>query len=93
MSGKTLPLIEPGNVLREFSSTEAATLVIQWLDVFGANRDGVNAKAYLWHIFSGARYPSLSGETAREEYVKQVGAEFVVLSNNRKTAFVTDAFG
>jgi len=91
MTRKTLPLIEPGKVLREFTSTEVATLVAQWLDVFGANRDGVNAKAYLWHIFSGARYPALSGEAAREEYVKQIGAEFVVLSNDRKTAFVTDA--
>jgi hypothetical protein len=80
MTRKTLPLIEPGNVVREFTSTEVATLVAQWLDAFGANRDGVNAKAYLWHIFSGARYPS-----------KQIGAEFVVLSNDRKMAFVTDA--
>jgi hypothetical protein len=91
MTRKTLPLVEPGDVVREFTSTEVATLVAQWLDAFGANRDGVNAKAYLWHIFSGGRYPSLSGEVAREEYVKQIGAEFVVLSNNRKTAFVTNA--
>ncbi len=35
--------------------------------------------------------PSVAGEAAREEYVKQIGAEFVVLSNNRKMAFVTDA--
>ena len=90
MTRKTLPLIEPGTVLREFTSTETATLVAQWLDTFGANRDGVNAKDYLWHIFSGARYPALSGEAARTEYVKQIGAEFVVLSNNRKTAFLTD---
>ena len=87
MTRKTLPLIEPGKVLREFTSTEVPTLVARWLDVFGANRHGVNAKAYLWHIFSGARYPSLSGEAAREEYVKQIGGEFVVLSNDRKTAF------
>ena len=91
MTRKTLPLIEPGNVLREFTSTEVAILVAQWLDAFGADRHGVNAKAYLWHIFSGARYPSVAGEAAREEYVKQIGAEFVVLSNNRKMAFVTDA--
>ena len=57
MTRKTLPLIEPGNVLREFTPTEVATLVTQWLDAFGANRDGVNAKAYLWHVFSGAPVP------------------------------------
>lgn len=50
----------------------------------------MNTKAYLWHIFSGARYPSLAGAEARVEYEKQIAAEYVVLSNDRELAFATD---
>ncbi|MEO8389393.1 MAG: DUF4275 family protein [Polaromonas sp.] len=51
----------------------------------------MNAKDYLWHIFSGGRYPSLSGAQAMAAYEKQVAAEYVVLSNDRETAFATNA--
>jgi hypothetical protein len=76
--------------LRNFTQDEITALVTQWLEAFGADRHGVNAKAYLWHIFSGSRYPNLSGAEAMTEYEKQVAVEYVVLSNDRKTAFATE---
>ena len=90
MTRKTPPLVQPGRVLRQYTQDEVDALVVQWLEAFGAERHGVNAKAYLWHIFSGARYPSLSGAEAIAEYEKQIAPEYVVLSNDRKAAFVTD---
>jgi hypothetical protein len=88
---KTQPLVQPGTVLHHYTQDEAAALVEQWLEAFGAERHGVNAKAYLWHVFSGSRYPSLSGAEAVAEYEKQIAVDYVVMSNDRKTAFATDA--
>ena len=90
MTRKTLPLVQPGRVLRQYTRDEVIALLAQWLDAFGSERHGVNTKAYLWHIFSSARYPSLSGTEAIEEYEKQIAPEYVVVSNDRETAFVTD---
>lgn len=90
MSRKPRPLIQPGNVLRQFSQHETNALVDAWLEAFGADRHGANAKAYLWHIFSGARYPSLSGAEAISVYEQQIAPEYVVLANDRKLAFTTD---
>ena len=84
-------LVQPGTVVRHATQDEATALAAQWLEAFGAKRQGVNVRAYLWHIFSASRYPSLSGAQAMAEYEKQVALEYIVLSNDRKTAFVTDA--
>lgn len=84
------PTISPGAITRWFTEEEAHQLVADWLAVFGKHRRGVNTKAYLWHIFSGDRYPSVSGTEAIETYQKQMASEFVVLSNDGKVAFVTD---
>lgn len=90
MSREQQPSIAPGSVLRLFTEAEANQLAEDWLDVFGKDRQGANTKAYLWHVFSSARYPGISGAEAIEEYKRQAGLEFVVLSNDRKQAFVTD---
>jgi hypothetical protein len=74
----------------EFKKDEVASLVQQWLDVFAKRRQGMNTKACMWHVFSGSRYPALEGEQARLEYLRQVCCEFVVLSNDRDAAFLTD---
>lgn len=84
------PLVEPGVILRYFADDEVADLVSAWLDAFGMDRHGINSKAYLWHIFSGGRYPSVEREEAVAEYRKHISAEYFVLSNDRKTAFSTD---
>jgi hypothetical protein len=78
------------NLLREFKKDEIASLVQQWLGVFARYRQGMNTEAYMWHVLSGSRYPALAGEQARVEYLKQVCCEFVVLSNDRDAAFLTD---
>jgi len=81
----------PGDILRQYSEEEVSGLVAQWLAAFGTNRHGVNEKAFMWHIFSGARYPSLSGSAALEQYKQQVATEYIVLSNDRKVAFATNS--
>jgi hypothetical protein len=85
-----LSLIGPGTVVREFSAKEASLLAIQWLEVFGNDRHGVNTKAYLWHAFSGNRYPNSALDRAVVDYEQQQAHEYVVLSNDRDVAFVTD---
>jgi len=83
----TPPAMSP---IREFTKDEVANLVQQWLGVFGRDGHGLNTNAYLWHVFSGKRYPALEGEAARVEYLRQSCCEFVILSNDRDAAFLTD---
>ncbi len=90
-SKNVVPLVEPGNVLRQFSQQEVAGLVERWLKVFGKNRQGVHASQYMWHVFSYERYPSVSGAEAERLYEQQAAAEYIVLSNERDEGFVTDA--
>jgi hypothetical protein len=85
-----IPLIHPGTVVREYDQQQTSALVARWLAAFGKNRQGVNAKAFLWHIFSAGRYPCVSGQQALTEYQQQHEAEYVVLANDRILAFVTD---
>ncbi|HYF37308.1 MAG TPA: hypothetical protein VD994_18550 [Prosthecobacter sp.] len=44
----------------------------------------------MWHVFSFGRYPAIAGEHARSEYAQQIGCEFVVLSNDRNAAYLSD---
>ena len=91
MSRKPDPLrVSPGAILRQYSAEETAAWLAQWLAAFGRDRHGVNAKDYLWHIFSGARYPSLGGAEALTEYRRHSAPEYVVLSNARDVAFETN---
>jgi hypothetical protein len=80
----------PDGILSIFSEAETAEIVDKWLIAFGKNRQGVNSKAYLWHIFCADRYVSLSGDKALTQYKQQVDCdEYIVLSNDRKMAFTT----
>ncbi len=90
MTKSPIPIVQPGIVIREHTVAETEALVAAWLKTFGVNRQGMKAKDFMWHIFSGAQYPSLSDTDAKAEYEKQVAPEYVVLSNDRKTSFVTD---
>lgn len=83
-------LVEPGQILHHFSQTEAAHLSAQWLSVFGRKRQGINSKAYLWHIFSAGHFPCLAGAAAVRAYQQQRAQEYVVLANDGKTAFSTN---
>jgi hypothetical protein len=83
--------VEPGDITHRHSSDEVSELLALWLDAFGKNRHGVNSNTYLWHIFSGDRYPNVSGAEALTQYKQQQAPEYVVLSNDRKVAFATDS--
>ena len=88
---KTKPLLfGPGTVSRQFSAGEALQVVESWLGAFGRNREGIDADAFLWHIFSAGRYPSEGGLAARASYEQQVAHEYVVLSNDRQVVFTTN---
>lgn len=79
-----------GKVIRVFSIKETRKIEREWLQVYGKNRRGVNAKSYKWHVFSFDRYPALEGERALAEYAKQVPGECIVLPNdNHETAVLT----
>jgi hypothetical protein len=82
--------VGPGAIIRTYAEADAVALAAQWLDTYGKNRRGANTKAFMWHVFSGSLFPSLSGAAALAEYEKQVAHECVVLSNARDAAFVTD---
>ena len=82
--------IEPGVVLRVLSTVEASALADAWLEVFAEHRRGANTKAYLWHTFSANCYPSVMGKEALTQYEQQIASEYIVLSNDRDMAFVTD---
>jgi hypothetical protein len=82
--------IRPGAVIRQYAEAEAQALATEWLAVFGANAHTVNTNAFLWHVFSADCYSSISGAAAIDAYQQQSGVAFVVLSNDRTVAFVTD---
>jgi hypothetical protein len=87
---KTVALrVEPGPVTRQYLPDEVSQILERWLSAFGQDRAGVNADAFLWHIFSAARYPSETGAAAKASYEQAVAHEYVVLSNDRKIAFTT----
>ena len=90
MSKAEEPLVRPGQVLRTLSEDEAAALTKAWMQVYGRRGQGLNMKDFMWHVFSGGGFDCLSGQEALTAYVTRQAAEYVVLSNDRRTAFVTD---
>ncbi len=89
---RSYPLeVEPGRVLRQYSSEEALELARQWIEVYAQRAQGANIKAYLWHTFSFGAYPSVCKNEAQALYEQQVSPELVVLSNDRRSAVLTDA--
>jgi hypothetical protein len=83
--------VEPGRLLRRFSEDEALKLVDQWVGIYAQNAQGANLKAYLWHTFSFGAYPSVCKREAELLYEQQIATEVVVLSNDRRSALLTDA--
>jgi hypothetical protein len=86
--GIDLGSTEPAKVL---TAEEADALAVEWLNVFGKDKQGVNTKAFMWHLFSAKRYPSVSGANADEAYSQHASPHYVVLSNDREFAFVSDS--
>jgi len=83
--------VEPGAIERHYAAAEAAAMAERWLAVFGNDRQGINAKAYPWHIFCADRYPNVPADRAWEEYAHQEAVAYIVLSNDLKQAFLTPA--
>ena len=82
--------VEPGKIVKVFSVEETKIIESDWLSVFCKNKQGLNTKAFKWHIFSGSGYPSIDGECAITQYKAQVGTEFIVLPNDNGVAILTD---
>lgn len=76
-------------IIRQYTEAEAKELARDWLAVFGRDRQGINTKAFMWHVFSSGRYPSLADAEAEAEYQQKTGVAFVVLSNDRNAAYLT----
>jgi hypothetical protein len=83
--------VEPGRLLRQFTEDEALQFTNQWINVYAQNAQGANLKAFLWHTFSSGAYPSVCKQEAERLYAQQLAAELVVLSNDRRSAVLTDA--
>lgn len=83
--------VEPGQVLRRFTEAQAREWARQWIGVYAQDAFGANIKAYLWHTFSFEKYPSVCKNDAEVRYRQQTATEIVVLSNDRRSALLTDA--
>jgi hypothetical protein len=83
--------VGPGRLLRRFTEDEALELTDQWVNVYAQHAQGANLKAYLWHTFSFGAYPSVCKREAELLYEQQLATELVVLSNDRRSALLTDA--
>jgi len=81
--------IQPGQVLTRLAGAEAEALAKAWLNVFG-RQPAPAMSQYMWHVFSYGSYPSVALETAQRAFAECGSPEYVVLSNERKQAIVTD---
>ena len=84
------PPVAPGRVVLAYSRAEAADLAEKWLAAFAGDASAPGMRRYLWHIFSYESTPALSLGPACDQYALETAAEYVVLSNERDVAFVTD---
>lgn len=75
------------SILQVFSKAEAKEWEERWRAVYAAHGTAPALGRYLWHTFSYAAYPSVSGEDAEQQYAQHRDEEVIVLSNDRKTAF------
>lgn len=80
-----------GRILRRFTEQETRQLVGEWIDVYAKNAEGANIEAFLWHTFSFGVFPSVCKREAEIRYAEQVASEIVVLSNDRRSALLTDS--
>jgi Domain of unknown function (DUF4275) len=81
--------VEPGSFERSLSVAEIEMWVEQWLSAFPADREGIHADEYLWHIFSYERYPSSAKAEAQADYQSHLAPEYVVISTDRDEGFIT----
>ena len=82
--------IANGKILKVFSTEETLNIEKKWMSVFCKQKQGLNTKQFKWHIFSGGRYPSITGEASVQEYSKQYANEYILLANNGNLAILTN---
>lgn len=80
----------PGAVLRRFTVEESEQLCREWELAFPADRNGIHAEQFMWHVFSFGRYSSVRRHAALAEYEKQVAPKYLVLSNDGDEGLLTD---
>jgi Domain of unknown function (DUF4275) len=85
----TAIVVNPGPIERTLSEAEVLRWVEQWLAAFPANRIGIHADDYLWHIFSYERHPCASKSQAHSAYESQIAPEYVIISNDRDEGCIT----
>jgi hypothetical protein len=83
--------VGPGRILRRFTAQETRQLVDAWIDSYARNAREANIRAYLWHAFSSGAYPSVCREEAMRCYAEHTASELLVVSNDRRSAVLTDA--
>jgi len=81
----------PGQILQRFTEDESLNLANHWIAVYAKNCRGLNLRAFLWHTFSAGAYPCVCEGEAERLYAQQIAPEFIVLSNDRRSAVRTDA--
>ena len=79
--------LRPESILQTYTKTETQQWVERWRSVYASDKRAPGLAQYLWHTFSWAAYPSVSGEKAEKLYAAHRCSDVVVLSNDRKTAF------
>lgn len=78
--------LKAGGILQTFSKAESKEWEERWRAVYASNGTAPALGQYLWHTFSYAAYPSVSGNDAEQLYTEHRDEEVIVLSNDRKTA-------
>ncbi len=75
-------------IIQEYNQNETDEYRKLWIKTFCKNKQGVNIKSYLWHIFSSSRYHSVCKKEAKTEYDNHTSSEYVILSNNDELAIL-----
>jgi hypothetical protein len=81
--------VHPGKIVSRFSKEEAIVLANSWLSIFG-EKPAPHMHDFMWHVFSYGSYPSVALQKAHDAYQNIASPEYVVLSNDRDEAFITD---
>lgn len=81
--------IEPGGVSSRLGDDEVEAIVEAWLGAFG-RKPAPHMHDYMWHVFSYGSHPSVALQDALAAYAPVASPEYVVLSNDRDEAYVTN---
>lgn len=72
----------PADSVQVFDAAKTAHWRQRWKTVYGQNGRGTGMHAFLWHVFSAGRYPSLEGTEAHQAYQRHALLRYIVLPND-----------